>query len=84
MHPNAHCHWLPPVDHTPTVSTPSAARLNLPNIAQAVSEDDVVEQILRASTNQDGPPIRIPGIGEALYERIKARTDARNERLRYF
>src|SRR5882762_1869958 len=74
----------PPVGHTPTVSTPSAAKPNLPIIAQAVSEDDAIEQILRASTNQDGPRIRIPGIGEASYERIKARTDARNERLRYF
>jgi hypothetical protein len=73
----------PPASHTPT-STPSAAKPDSPIIAQAVSESDVVEQILRASTNCDGPRTRIPEISEASYERIKARTDARNERLRYF
>jgi len=74
----------PPVGHTPTISTPSMAKSNLPIIAQAVSEDDVVEQIMRASTDQDGPRIQIHKISKASYERIKAHTDACNERLQYF
>jgi hypothetical protein len=59
--------------------SPSTAKSNLLIIAQAVCEDDV-EQILRASTDQDGPHIQIPRISKVSYECIKACT----KQLQYF
>jgi len=40
--------------------------------------------ILKARAENSNQQIRIPGVDEALYDRIKTRTDALSERLRYY
>jgi hypothetical protein len=40
--------------------------------------------ILKARAENSNQQIQIPGVDEALYDRIKTRTDALSERLRYY
>jgi hypothetical protein len=55
---------------------------NIPLSTPDLSEDAIVEMILN---DRDGcQRIQIPGVDEALYDRIKIRTNAISERLRYY
>jgi hypothetical protein len=66
------------------LSTPSSITTPEPALpTPTLSEDAIVEMILKERVENNGQRIQIPGVDEALYDRIKTRTDAISERLRY-
>ena len=68
---------------SPSVQTPVPTPTS-PLTPPTPSEDDIVAKILEHSIANESHHKHIPGIDEAMYNRIKSRTDTRSERLRYY
>lgn len=72
---------------TPRPAGASSTSFNSPNSpfsTSTLSENDIVDIILREGARSEGPRVRIFDTEDALYERIKARVNAQNEHLRYY